>query len=139
MLEVKDGLCTLFSDEGKVVCKSKLSFKGALENGVCLVVGGTEVEIDEPLSPDAFAKGTCFIKAAAPVQATTHHPSTGFKRVKPLGAVASTPSLRPMHDPTAPDALICNQPQLVERLATHGFDILLLATGQQPEGGGGGG
>lgn len=121
VLEVKDGVCTLYSHEGKTVCKSKLSFKGALDNGVCLVVGGNDVEIDEPLSPNAFSSGSCFMNnaivsthaaAAAPLLA-----ATGFKRVKPLGAASSgsaaQPLPRPMHDPHAPDALVCNQPELV--------------------------
>lgn len=117
VLEVKDGWVMLWSQEGKVVSRSKLTFKGALENGVCLVVGGNEVEVDEPLSSDAFSSGSCFMKATTalgPTHTAKPHMPTGFKRVKPQSdAAVQAPPPHPMHDPTAPDALICNQLQLV--------------------------
>lgn len=127
VLAVKDGSVTLFSHEGKQVGKSKLSFQGALENGVCLVVGGNEVELDEPLSPGAFTSGSCFMVAPSTTTAPSTMPqnpriTTGFKRVKPVDAAARPQAPpRPLHNPAAPDALICNQPELVcvNRVCSH--------------------
>ena len=127
-LEVRgDSGITLYDAENKQIARSRLKGMADAPEGATGELGGWEFEVGERVSPGAWKSGSVFLAAAdsAPVAAAARGgggvpPSRlGFKAVG-LGSDAAPPPppLRPLHDPTAPGAVVVNADAVAARRDT---------------------
>ena len=148
-LEVKgDSGVTLFDAENKQIARSRLKGMADAPEGATGELGGWEFEVGERVSPGAWNSGSVFMAAvgSAPVAAAVRGgggvppPRLGFKAVGLGGAAAPPPPPpRPLHDPSAPGAIVINadavasgrdavavvlDPFLTRRLRPHQVDAV---------------